>query len=205
MDGVDAMTDPDRQREEIEQNERWLGDVCEPAPQVATESLKRRLHLAIQEHWLAARLTEQAPPSLSARVRNAVRQTLAGAQRSASGQPPTVRPDRPGSGRRRWKRLRLAAWSGAGLSAAAALVFLMARGNQTASPETLDETTAFVASIADAQTDDVDFAIEELLDAFEQLDQALAQGWTAEDIDDEWSNIAPAEGEVTGSTGGDGA
>ncbi len=101
------MTPDQQQAREIEAGERWLGaQLADDRLDVDVEAIQRRVGIALDEQWLAARIQDEAPGSLAGLLKQSVRAEL------------RSRPKVPGGPVRFF---RLARWSIGGLAAAAAV------------------------------------------------------------------------------------
>ena len=163
------MNDAKRQREEVECGEQWLAGVCERSAEIDPARIKRAVRVAIEEQWLARNLNADAPAGLSTRARHAVREALAGAPRAG------VRGNR--------RVVRVGAWIGGGLAAAAAVVLTVVGPWRAAGPSSGDEaSTSFVSAFEEFKDEDeaLDQELSHLRAAFHEFDQTVAKGWGEE-------------------------
>ena len=179
MDGIVHVIDEQRQREEIERDEQWFAGVCERSAEgvnlaepltggsaIDTARIKRFVRIAVEELWLAGKVPDDVPAGLAGRARRAVRETLTEAPRGTGNQGRT-------------RVVRLWAWVGGGL-AAAAVIGLAVIGSRNLSPaaDSDDAAMDFATAFEEFQDDDeLDQELSELRDAFSELDQAVAHGW----------------------------
>ena len=163
------MNDAKRQREELDRDEQWLAGVCERSAEIDPARIKRAVRVAVEEQWLARNLSPDAPAGLSRRARHAVRQALA-----------TV----PRAGVRGHRRVvRVWAWIGGGLAAAAAVTLTVFGPWRAAGPSDGDEaSTSFVSAFEEFKEEDgeLDQELSQLRAAFAEFDQTVAKGWSEE-------------------------
>jgi len=175
------MSDVQRQRDEIARDEEWFAGVCGRSAEIDAARIKRVVRIAIEEQWLAGQVSHDAPAELSARTRRAVREALLEAQGGAGNQ-----------GRNRV--IRLWAWVGSGLAAAAAITFAVL-GPWNTTPQSVENELSFAAVFEEFQDDgELDQELNRLRDAFLELDQTVAQGW-GEDFWGEGVDDASAQSE----------
>ena len=163
------MNDAKRQREEVDRDEQWLAGVCERSAEIDPARIKRAVRVAIEEQWLARNLSPDAPAGLSRRARHAVREALATTPRAG------VR------GRR--GVVRVWAWIGGGLAAAAAVVLTVVGPWRMAATSDGDEaSTSFVGAFEEFKDEDeaLDQELSQLRAAFYEFDQTVANGWGEE-------------------------
>jgi len=179
MDGVDHVIDEQRQREEIERDEQWFAGVCERSGEavnlaepltggsaIDSARIKRTVRIAVEELWLAEHVGHDVPAGLAASARRAVREALTEAPRGAGNQGRT-------------RVIRIWAWVGGGL-AAAAVIGLAVIGSRNLTPTAdsddaaMNYTTAFEEF---PDNEELDQELGELRDAFSELDQTVVQGW----------------------------
>lgn len=163
------MNDAKRQREEVDRDEQWLAGVCERSAEIDPARIKRAVRVAIEEQWLARNLSPDAPAGLSRRARHAVREALAAAPRAG------VRGHR--------RVVRVWAWIGGGLAAAAAVVLTVFGPWRAAGPSDGDEaSTSFVSAFEEFKDEDeeLDQELSQLRAAFSEFDQTVANGWGEE-------------------------
>lgn len=179
MDGVDHVTDEQRQGEEIERDEQWFAGVCERSAEavnfaepltggsaVDTARIKRTVRIAVEELWLADHVGHDIPAGLADRARRAVREALTEAPCGVGNQGRT-------------RVIRVWAWVGGGL-AAAAVIGLAVIGSRNLTPTADSDNAAMVFATAfeEFQDDDkLDQELSELRDALSKLDQTVAHGW----------------------------
>ncbi|MFH1110218.1 MAG: hypothetical protein V1790_13645 [Planctomycetota bacterium] len=163
------MNDSERQRGEIERDEQWLAGVCERSAEIDPARIKRAVRVAIEEQWLARNLSPDAPAGLSRRARHAVQEALAAA---------------PRAGLRGHRRVvRVWAWIGGGLAAAAAVVLTVLGPWRLAATSDGDEaSTSFVSAFEEFKDEDeaLDQELSQLRAAFYEFDQTVANGWGEE-------------------------
>ena len=166
MDGVDHVTDEQRQREELERDEQWFAEVCERSAEIDCARIKRTVRIAVEELWLAGHVSHDVPAGLAARTQRAVREALTDSPCGAGNQ------GRP-------RAIRVWAWVGCGLAAAAVIglaVIELRNLTPTADPD--DAAMNFAAAFEEFPNEEVlDQELSELRDAFSELDQTVAQGW----------------------------
>ncbi len=111
------MTSDDELLLALEEGERWLSRVLRDPPAPKTEDIKQRIHLALNEQWLAETLDDQPPAELADGVKSSLRAILESELPSE--------PHRSVAARSRSRIVRFYRWAG-GVSAAAAAVILFA-------------------------------------------------------------------------------
>ena len=166
------MKETRRQQEEIERDEHWLGGICERSAEIDAAPIKRAVRVAIEEQWLSGNLRVDAPTELAPRARQAVRGALA---------------ERHSHTYRHGGVVRVGAWMGGGLAAAAAVILSVVRPWETAPTPVEDEAVAsFVTALEESseQDEDLDQELGRLREAFSELDQTVARGWGDESLDD---------------------
>ena len=139
--------------------------------------------IAIEEQWLAGNVvTSDVPAGLPARVRGAVLEALADAR---SG-------DR---NRGRTRSIRIWAWVGGGLAAAAAIgVVVVGSRNLTTTRDLEEPTISFASAFEEFQDEEkLDQELSRLRDAFLELDQTVARGWG----EDPWEQPVDEASDVT--------
>ena len=159
------MNDSKRQQEEIERDERWLAGVCERSAEIDPAPIKRAVRVAIEEQWLTRNLSLEAPAGLSTRARQAVRDALAASRVGVLGHRRVI---------------RVWAWIGGGLAAAAAIALTVFGPWRMAGTLDGDEaSTNFVSAFEEFKDDDgdLDQELSRLREAFTELDQTVAHGW----------------------------
>jgi hypothetical protein len=173
MDGIVNMNDAKRQREEIDRDEQWFAGVCERSVEIDAARIKRAVRVAIEEQWLARNLSPDAPAGLSRRARHAVREALATAPRAG------VRGHRG--------VVRVWAWIGGGLAAAAAITLMVFGPWRMAATSDGDEaSTSFVSAFEEFKDEDeaLDQELSQLQAAFYEFDQTVANGWGEESLEE---------------------
>mgnify|MGYP001568376068 CR=1 FL=1 len=179
MDGVDHVTDEQRQREELERDEQWFAGVCERSAEavnlaepltggsaIDTARIKRTVRIAVEELWLAGHVPHDVPAGLAARARRAVQEALTEAPSGAGNQGRT-------------RGIRVWAWVGGGLAAAAVIgLAVIGSRNLTPTADSDDAAMNFATAFEEFQDDDeLDQELSELRNAFSELDRIVAHGW----------------------------
>jgi len=162
------MNDAMRQGEEVDRGEQWLAGVCERSAEIDAARIKRAVRVAIEEQWLARNLSPDAPAGLSRRARHAVREALAAARAGVRGHRGVV---------------RVWAWIGGGLAAAAAVALTVFGPWRIAGTSDGDEaSTSFVSAFEEFKDEDeeLDQDLSQLRAAFYEFDQTVAKGWGEE-------------------------
>jgi len=204
VDGVENVTDEQRQREEIERGEQWFAGVCGPSAGIDTARIKQAMRIAVEELWLAGQVPQDVPEGLTVHARRAVREALRESPCDAGDQGRTRRfrvwrwvGERQilrfaQDDTRRMRVVRAWAWIGGGLAAAAA-IGLAVIGPRHASPTVHPDDAALnLAVVFEEFQDDeeLDQELSELREAFSELDRIVAQDW-GEDLWEEPADEAP--------------
>ena len=166
------MNDSKRQQEEIERDKQWLAGVCERSAEIDPARIKRAVRVAIEEQWLTRNLSLDAPAGLSTRARHAVRDALAVRRAGVRG---------------RRQVIRVWAWIGGGLAAAAGITLTVVRPwEATRTREEDQAVVSFVTALEEFKDEgeDLDQELSRLREAFSELDQTVAHGWGEESWED---------------------
>lgn len=163
------MTDGQRQREEMERDEQWFAEVCERSAAIDCTRIKRAVRIAVEELWLAGQVPRDVPAGLTTHARQAVREALTEAPRGTGLQGRT-------------RRIRVWAWVGGGLAAAAVIgLAVIGLRNLTPTADSPDAVINLATAFEEVPDDEeLDRELAELRDAFSELDRTVAQGWSEE-------------------------
>lgn len=171
------MTDFDRIRLEVAENERWLAEVCERSSAIDSARIKQSVALAAQEAWLARQDTVEIPRAASSRIKAGVRAELARSSR------------RP----RRWSRWVL------GTSSVAAMVTLGVISFQGDGEVRPDDSAGAGWVAAFGALDDLDADFDAELSALQEAVGSLDGFGTTDEPEDDWTGDWGSGSEESGS------
>lgn len=157
--------------------ERWLRGVLADEPSVDVDAIRRRVHLALDEVWLADELKDELPAGLVSRTRAAVRAAVkddAEAGAGLSGGRGTSRPQRSPklTVHAGWRTDRPYGWAGGALAAAAAVALALlipSPGADQPAPRTEPLLAAAFRSLG--QQDDVREEISDIRSRLTRLER----------------------------------
>jgi hypothetical protein len=179
------MNDHEVDLNRVEQDERWLREILEPARAIGTAAIKHRVRIAVQEEWLRMQLgNADAGPSI-ARMRKAVRTAINGAAETTVPQHVINEKTRPLSlspWERALRSIRVSTWLRIGFAAAAmlAIALVIPRFDPSDSASDTADLTAWTRTADENAADELDREIESLRVEFDAAGQAIVEGWSAD-------------------------
>lgn len=161
------MSDMDRIRQEIAENERWLAEVCPRSAPLDTTRIRQAVRLVVQEEWLARQDPAAMSSAAMGRIKSAVRAEVASSSAGA------------GRVHRRW------AWALGSMSAAAMIALVVFTAEAPVDRQVHDVAAVSLAATfgtLDELDAEFDAEISNLRDALGAIDGSNASN------DDVWGS-----------------
>jgi hypothetical protein len=165
------MSDMDRIKQEIADNERWFESVCSRDVRLDTSRVRQAVGVAIQEQWLAQSDASTMPGPAISRIKSAVRAELA----------------RAGRKRRPWR------WAAGSLSAAAMIAVAVFTAQQPVEMQpgnlgTVNNAGSVSLVAAFGILDEWDNALDAEISSLREALGAVDGSTTAADESDDWDS-----------------